>query len=170
MKKIILSLLVATSLFGCQSKTENTGNASVSANSTGYNVSSSDNITLVKKVLDAGINDDTATIKATYVDSAFVFDNKTKQTLSENMQTASYLKSKQTTVKIVSIDNIWESVLNKEDKKGATSYVHVYLEAAFTRAGKTVSVELNVVYAIKNGKILGEWDIYDTAELRDLLK
>jgi hypothetical protein len=168
MKKLILSMVVATTIFACQPKTETA--SAIPANASGYNVDSSANTEIVKKVLDAGLSYDTATTKMYYVDTVTIHDNNTKQTLHENMQIAGYLKSKGATVKIERLANIWESVLKTPDTNGTTSYVHTYMVTSLSRGDKKIEVIMHAVFAFNAGKIVQEWDIYDTREIAELLK
>ena len=43
-------------------------------------------------------------------------------------------------------------------------------EASLTKETKKVIVRINGVFAFKNGKIVREWDTYDTAPFMELLK
>ena len=169
MKKVIFTALVATTLFACQSKTEKSG-VTYPANATAYSVKASDNIETVKKALTAGLSSDSATTKLLYADSAVIYDNNTKQTLSENMKLAGILKSQGVTIKLESIDEIWEGIPNKPAKNGATSFVHVYMTTSFTKAGKKVDCFMNALFSFKDGKIIEEWGIYDASEIVELVK
>ena len=51
MKKVILSCLVASAIFACSPKFESTSAAAYPAEAVGYNVDSSTNIELVKKMV-----------------------------------------------------------------------------------------------------------------------
>ena len=169
MKKILCSLMVITSLIACETKT-NTAANNFPVNATGYNLDSSDNIVAVKKAIDAGMHSDTAEAKLVYADTATVYDNKTKQTLAENMQMSNFFKTKGATIKVDKINFIWESVNNKEDSNGVKNFVFVYMDASVTKGDKKVVVGINAVFAFKNGKIVTEWDTYDSAPIMDLIK
>lgn len=170
MKKLMASFALVTTLFACQSKTETAATSNYPSNATGYNIDSSANIETVKKALTAGLSYDTATTKTLYVDTATVWDNKTKQTLAQNMQIAGFFKSKGAVIKLERIENIWESVRNKQDVDGSQSYVHVYMTVSVTRGDKKIEAIMNAVFAFNNGKIIQEWDLYDTSEIMELLK
>ena len=164
------SFALITTIFACQPKAETTAISNYPSNATGYNIDSSANIETVKKALTAGLSYDTATTKTLYVDTASVWDNTTKQTLAQNMQMAGMFKSKAATVKLERIENIWESVRNKQDVDGSQSYVHVYMTVSVTRGGKKIEVIMNAVFAFNNGKIIQEWDVYDTSAMMEILK
>jgi hypothetical protein len=169
MKKMILSLLVITSMIACESKTEKPASA-IPSNAVGYDLDSSENINIAKKAIEAGINADSVTFRSIYVDTAAIFDNKNKQTIFESLKMAPFFKSKGVIMKLENINVIWESVNFKADDLGVTNYVHAYLDASLTKETKKVMVGINAVFAFKNGKIVREWDTYDTAQLMELLK
>ena len=169
MKKLFLSVLVITSLIACETKTNTTSN-NYPANAVGYNIDSSENIITTKKAIDAGLISDTATAKLCYADSAIVYDNQNKQTIAESMQVANFLKSKGVVIKLGNINAIWESVKNKEDDLGVKNYVSVYFDASVIKGDKKVKVGFNAIFAFKDGKIIREWDTYDTSPIMGLLK
>jgi len=169
MKKTLLSLIVITSLIACETKT-NTATNSYPANAAGYNLDSSDNIVTTKKAIEAGLISDTATAKLCYEDTATVYDNQNKQTIAESMQVANTFKAKGVTFKLENINAIWEGVKNTEDELGVKNYVSVYFTASISKGDKKVVVGFNAIFAFKNGKIIREWDTYDTAPIMELLK
>ncbi len=169
MKKLVGALLVVMSITACQSKTEQTGNT-VPAEAFGYTLNNSENINTVKKAIDAGVTSDSAVFVAIYADSAAVYDNMTKQTIFDNMKMASALKSKGITMKLEKINDIWETISFKADDRAFTDYVNVYFDASFSKGTQKLTTRINAVFAFKNGKIVTEWDTYDTAPLAELLK
>jgi predicted ester cyclase len=48
--------------------------------------------------------------------------------------------------------------------------VFTYYDATFSRGGKSVVINYNMIFAIKDGKVVEEWDIYDSAPIMNLLK
>jgi predicted SnoaL-like aldol condensation-catalyzing enzyme len=66
---------------------------------------------------------------------------------------------------------VWEAVNYKADQKtGVTNYVISYYEVTFTKGEKKAKIIFNMNFGIKDGKIVEEWDTYDTAPLKELLK
>jgi hypothetical protein len=169
MKKIILSLIVMTSLVACESKTEKTANA-VPVDAFGYTLGSSENINTAKKAIDAGVASDSAVFVSIYADSAAVYDNMNKQTIFENMKLANFFRSKGITMKLEKINQIWETVDFKPDERGISNYVNVYFDASFTKGTQKMVTRINAVFAFKNGKIVTEWDTYDSAPILELIK
>jgi len=169
MKKIVGALLVFMSITACQSKTEQTGNT-VPSEAFGYTLNNSENINSVKKAIDAGIASDSAVFVSLYADSAAIYDNMTKQTVSENMKMASALRSQGITMKLEKINDIWETISFKADNRAFTDYVNVYFDGSFIKGNQKVTTRINAVFAFKDGKIVTEWDTYDTAPLAQLFK
>ena len=169
MKKIVGALLVVISIAACQSKTEQTANT-VPSEAFGYTLNNSENINTVKKAIDAGIGSDSAVFVSIYADSAAIYDNMTKQTIFDNMKMASALRSKGITMKLEKINDIWETVGFKPDQRGISSYVNVYFDASFIKGTQKLTTRINAVFAFKNGKIVTEWDTYDSAPMAALLK
>jgi hypothetical protein len=169
MKKIVGALLVVMSITACQSKTEQTGNT-VPSEAFGYTLNNSENINSVKKAIDAGIASDSAVFVSLYADSAAIYDNMTKQTVSENMKMASALRSQGITMKLEKINDIWETISFKADNRAFTDYVNVYFDGSFIKGNQKVTTRINAVFALKDGKIVTEWDTYDTAPLAQLFK
>ena len=169
MKKIFFSLLVITSIVACESKTEKTAN-STPANAFGYAIDSTENINTVIKAINAGVSSDSAVFVSIYADTAVIYDNMNKQTIFDNMKMASLFKSKGITMKLEHINDIWETVSYKPDNRGITNYVNVYFDASFTKGTQKLTTRINAVFAFKDGKIVTEWDTYDSAPLVELLK
>jgi len=174
MKKVLLSAVVISALLACGTKTESTSSSTTSTTvpteAFGYTLSSSENINTVKKALEAGANSDTATFKTLYADTATIYDNRNKLTVAETMKMADFFKSKGVTMKIESINDIWETVGFKEDERSFKHYVNVYFDATFFKGTQKSTVRINAVFAFKDGKIVREWDTYDTAPVAEFLK
>ena len=167
MKKVLLSLLVTATLLAC--KDQQTTSATPVPNASGYTLDSSANIELFKKSNAAGTSGDAATYKSTYADSAVFHDNMNKMTLSQNLEMVDQFKK--AGVKFsVEYNALWETIGNKPDEKGVSNYVLAYLTSSFTKGDKTVKIAQFQVDAIKDGKIVEEWIIYDPTELVALLK
>jgi hypothetical protein len=178
MKKVLFTTIIATALFACATSGDKnsttTANAtspsSYPANAVGYTLDSSENINTVKKAINAGVNSDTVVFKAIYADTAVIYDNMTKQSVADNMKLAAFFKSKGAVMSLEKINAIWETISNKPDEIGITDYVNVYFNASMTRGTKKITFRINAVFAFVNGKIVREWDTYDTAPLVEILK
>lgn len=169
MKKMIFSLLVITGFIACQPKTENTVNSAPS-NAFGYVIDSSENINTVVKAINAGANFDTSLFKSIYSDTAVIYDNMNKQTVSENMKMASVFKANGLTMKLEKINDIWETVNYQPDDRGLTNYVNVYFNVNFIKGSQQSNIRVNAVFAFKDGKIVREWDTYDSAPVAEMFK
>lgn len=174
MKKVLFTAIIATSLFACgtkSEKTEATASASYPADATGYSIDSSANITALKKLNATEIDNYVDAAKAAYADTVTLFDNNRKQTLAESLANIPLLKSKGIKVHTDKYDAIWESVNNKVDDNGVKNYVFAYQHVSFTKGDKKVTVVLFQVDAFRaDGKIVKEWNVYDTYELASLFK
>lgn len=169
MKKIIFSLFIITFIVACQPKVENTASP-IPAEAFGYTLNSSENINTVKKALDAGVASDSAVFVQIYADSAAIYDNMNKQTIFDNMKMAALFKSKGITMKLEKINDIWETVSFKPDSRQFTDYVNVYFDASFTKGTQKNTIRVNAVFGFKDGKIVTEWDTYDSAPILELMK
>ena len=87
MKKLVLSAIVATTLFACGGKTEKaeTATSTFPANASGYNLDSTANTESLKKINELAWSGDLKTARTSYVDTAMVYDNGKKITIDENM-------------------------------------------------------------------------------------
>ena len=168
MKKLIFVVLATTSLIACQSKTENTAN--YPANASGYNVDSSANIDLVLKSVKAMDASDTVTYRSTYASNAVFHDNLDSMNLDQNIAMVNAFKAKGVALKIVKVEPIWEAVNKVAAPDGVTNYVVSYVLAEFSKGNQKVKVIMNTVDAIKEGKIVEEWNTYDTKKISELMK
>ena len=170
MKKLIYFIVITTTFFACQNKNVNKENAEVPANATGYNLDSTENTAKVLKVVDALNAWDTVAYRSYYATDALFHDNLDSTTLDQNVSMVSTFKSSGITIKITSVAPIWELVNKKASPTGVTNYVISYQFADFTKGDKTVKVVMNSVDAFKDGKIVEEWNTYDTRKIAELLK
>jgi len=164
------SLALLTTLFACQSKTETSATANYPTNAAGYNLDSTANTDLVIKTVKAMEAMDTATYRSIYATNAIFHDNLDSMNLDQNMSMFNLFKSKGITVKVLEIQPIWEAVNKVPSQKGITNYVISYQTAQFTKGDKNIKVVMNVVDAMKDGKITEEWITYDTKGLSELIK
>jgi hypothetical protein len=170
MEKIIYCLAIATTLFACQTKTVNTENADIPANATGYNLDSTENTATVLKAVKAMETLDTVAYRSFYVPDVIFHDNLDTTNLDQNVSMISSFKANGITVKITSVSPIWELINKKPSPTGVTNYVISYQLADFIKGDKTVKVIMNSVDAFKDGKIVEEWNTYDTRKIYELLK
>lgn len=169
MKQFILSCFVASAIFACSPKTETASTFAVPADINSYNLDSSANIDLVKKMITAFEAGDSATYRSCYADSAKFHDNGTDMTLDQNVGNFSMFKGNGLTFKVVQVDPIWEIVNKEADKNGVTNYVMSFQTMVFKKGEKEVKLIMNVVNGMKDGKIVEEWGLYDTKPLMDLI-
>lgn len=168
MKKLLLSFLVLASLFACTNPKE-TSTAAPVPKADGYTLDSSANVDLIKKSNTAGTTGDVAGYKATYSDSAVFHDNLKKITLSDNLEMlASWKKAGLSFT--VEYGAIWESINNKPSDKGVSNYVFSYLTSTFKKGDKSAKVAQFQVDAVKDGKIVEEWIVYDPTDIMSLMK
>ena len=82
MKKFILACLVVSTIIACSPKTETASTFAVPEDVNSYNLDSSANIDLVKKMITAFEAGDSVTYRSCYADSAIFHDNGTDMTLA----------------------------------------------------------------------------------------
>jgi hypothetical protein len=169
MKKFILSCFVASAIFACSPTTEKTSNPDYPADAVGYNIDSSANIDLVKKMITAFEAGDSVTYRSCYADSAKFHDNGTDMTLDQNVANFSFFKSNGLTFKVVQVDPIWEIVNKEAAPNGVTNYVMSFQTMVFKKGDKEAKIIMSVVNGMKDGKIVEEWGLYDTKQLMDLI-
>jgi hypothetical protein len=90
-------------------------------------------------------------------------------TLDQNVANFSFIKSNGLTFKVLSIAPIWESVNKDASPNGVTNYVLSFVTMVYTKGDKEVKVTTNMVTGMKDGKIVEEWDLYDTKQLLELV-
>jgi hypothetical protein len=169
MKKFILACLVVSTIIACSPKTETASTFAAPADLNSYNLDSSANIDLVKKMIVAFEAMDSATYRACYADTAKVHDNGKDMTLDQNIGNFSYMKSNGLTFKVLSIEPIWEIVNKEAAADGITNYVMSFLTIVYKKGDKEAKVTSSMVTGMKDGKIVEEWDLYDTKPLMDLV-
>lgn len=171
MKKTI-ALIALTSLLLVSCKKEAAAEAvAKNPNEGGINLSNSEHTDMIKQMNEYASKYDTVNIKKLYVPKAVIHDNLKTMTIEENMKNLAVLQSQGVTIALPKDPLVWEVVNNKPDEKtGITNYVISYYEVTFTKGDKKASIILNMNFAIKDGKIQEEWDVYDSAPLTELLK
>ena len=170
MKKFILACLVVSTIIACSPKTETASTFAAPKDLTSYNLDSSANIDLVKKMIVAFEAMDSATYRACYADTAKFHDNGKDMTLDQNIGNFSYFKSSGLTFKVVSIEPIWEIVNKEASPNGVKNYVISFQNTIYKKGGKEVKVMVSMVDGIKDGKIVEEWSIYDSKAMMELIE
>ena len=169
MKKFILACFVVSIIIACSPKTETAGTFAVPEDVNSYNLDSSANIDLVKKMITAFEAGDSVTYRSCYADSAIFHDNGTDMTLDQNVVLFNYFKSNGVSVKMEKVDPIWEIVNKEASPNGVTNFVMSFQHTIYKKGDKEVKVIVSVVNGIKDGKIVEEWDLYNTKPMLDLM-
>ena len=169
MKKFILACFVVSTIIACSPKTETASTFAAPKDLTSYNLDSSANIDLVKKMIVAFEAMDSATYRSCYADTAKFHDNGKDMTLDQNIGNFSYFKSSGLTFKVVSIEPIWEIVNKEADQNGVTNYVMSFQTMVFKKGEKEAKLIMSVVNGMKDGKIVEEWGLYDSKPFMDLM-
>lgn len=171
MKKTI-ALIALTSFLFVSCKKETAAEAvAKQPNQAGINIEKSANIDLVKKLVGEASSFDLVNFKSNFAPTAIIHDNRKDMTLDENLKMLEDLKASGASVSLGKDPLIWEVVNDKPDEKtGITNYIISYYEATFSKAGKSAVVVYNMNFAVKDGKIQEEWDVYDSAPIMEVLK
>jgi PBP1b-binding outer membrane lipoprotein LpoB len=171
MKKTI-ALIALTSFLFVSCKKETAAEAvAKQPNQAGINIEKSANIDLVKKVVADASSFDLVSFKSNFAPTAIIHDNRNDMTLDENVKMLEGLKTSGASVSLGKDPLIWEVVNDKPNEKtGITNYVISYYEATFSKGGKSAVVVYNMNFAVKDGKIQEEWDVYDSAPIMEVLK
>jgi hypothetical protein len=170
-KTIYLIALVGALFISC--KKEGTASTVESKNpdQIGITVSKSANIEMVKKLTAMAENSDFPNFKANFAPKAVIHDNMNDISIDENIKMLEDIKANGMTISLSKKPLIWEIINDKADEKtGVKNYVFTYYDATFSRGGKSVVINYNMIFAIKDGKVVEEWDIYDSAPILNLLK
>jgi hypothetical protein len=167
MKNIIFLFIAAVFASSCSDQKQSTANK----NSNGYTAIETENVNLVKKLNELAVQYDTAALKEAYSSiSDTIHDNLHSMTVGENMKMLGELQVSGITTKIDNYYAIWETINDKPNDKGVTNYVIAYLNLTFSKGDKSVHSLFHQVFAMKDGKVVEEWDIYDTKVLDELYK
>lgn len=169
MKKTVLIAFTAIIFYACNSEKKENTNMN-NPEQYGYTILKSANIDIVKEINVDLTNYDFVKLRSHYLDSTKVHDNLNIQQIDVNL--ASFLPLKNAGVKF-SIEGepiIFEIIEKPDAKTGYTNYVDTYYVLGVTRNGKKMLSKLNQIFAMKDGKVLEEWDVYDTAPFTELMK
>ncbi|MCX6289940.1 MAG: hypothetical protein NTW92_09290 [Bacteroidetes bacterium] len=167
MKKILFITVIAMTLFAaCKDANQTTSPAK-----TGYILDSSANIDYAKQTLINCAKGDLDTYKSLYADTAYFWDNATKETLQQNVDVFKAIQAKGITIKLDGFYTAFETVNTVPDPEtGAVNYTHIYCGLTFSKGDKKVYVNFYQANAIKGGKIIREWDYYDATGINELMK
>ena len=164
MKKTIALIALTGLLFvSCKKEaTPETISPEIPKTANGYSLPTSENIDLQKKCNSAWEAGNVDGYKSFYAEDAVFHDNNKQTTLAENVAfNTEFLKSGiKPTIKY---DVIWEEVNYKANEKGVKNYVLAYCTNTWTKGDKSIQVVTFQVDAIKDGKIVEEWNVYDSA-------
>lgn len=170
MKKVVYLIVVAAIVFTSCDQKKPEATAAETPKGTGYTLDSSANIELVKKINYAFPMRDSAFVFANYADTAKVHDNLTAMSIKENFRMVNSMLASGAVLKVEKIESIWETVNYKPAPNGVANYVDAYVMLSFKKGSKSVTLIMNQAFAIINGKIVEEWDTYDTEGLMSLMK
>jgi hypothetical protein len=168
-KTIGLIAMAAIVLVACESKKEGTTSGET-PKGTGYTLDSSANIELAKKINTAFPAGDSVAVYASYSDTAKVHDNLHVVPIKQNFREFQALVAKGLSFKLDKVDAIFEVVSYKAEPNGVSSYVVAWVTLTLQKGNKSTTIQMNQAFAMKDGKIVEEWDTYDTAGLMDLMK
>jgi hypothetical protein len=172
MKKTI-SLIALAGLMFISCKKEETASTVEAKNPDqfGVMVGKSANIEMVKKLTAMAENSDFPNFKANFAPNAVIHDNMNEITIEENIKILENLNAQGMKISLGKDPLVWENINDKPDEKtGVKNYVFTYYDATFSKGEKSVKINYNMIFAIKDGKIVEEWDIYDSAPIMGLLK
>ena len=169
MKKYIFIGFLAITIFSCKTENKEITNA-VNPDQFGYTIIKSSNIDIVKEINIDLTNYDFVKLRSHYTDSTKVHDNLNIQQIDTNL--AGFIPMKNAGVKfgIEGVPEIFEIIEKPDPKTGYTNYVDTYYVLSITRNGKKYLSSLNQIFAMKDGKVLEEWDVYDTAPFIEIMK
>ena len=170
MKKILGLIAVSVIILAsCESKKEGTASAEAPKGS-GYTLDSSANVDAVKKLNYAFPAGDSTAVYACYGEGAKVHDNLHVVSVQENFRGVNALVSQGLSLKFEKFDAIFEVVNYKPSPDGYTNYVVAWVTMSAKKGNKSVTVSMHQAFAFKDGKIMEEWDYYDSSELMNLMK
>jgi hypothetical protein len=172
MKKTISLIAIAIMLFTSCKKEENASTIETkNPDQFGVMVKKSANIEMVKKLIAMAEKSDFANFKTNFASNAVIHDNMNDITIDENIKMLEDFKANGMTISLSKDPLIWENINDEPNKKtGIKNYVFTYYDATFSKGGKSVVINYNMIFGIKDGKVVVEWDIYDTAPIMGLLK
>jgi hypothetical protein len=172
MKKTISLIAIVFMLFtSCKKEDSASTVETKNPDQFGVMVKKSANIEMVKKLVAMAENSDFTNFKANFAPDAVIHDNMNDITIDENIKMLEDFKANGVTISLSKDPLIWENINDEPNKKtGVKNFVFTYYDATFSKGGKSVVINYNMIFGIKDGKVVVEWDIYDSAPIMDLLK
>jgi hypothetical protein len=170
-KTIFLIALVGLLFISCKKEETASTVEAKNPDQIGVMVKNSANIEMVKKLIAMAENADYTNFKAYFAPNAVIHDNKNDINIDENIKMLEDFKANGVTISLSKNPLIWENINDEPNKKtGAKNFVFTYFDATFSKGGKSVVINYNMIFGIKDGKVVVEWDIYDSAPIMNLLK
>lgn len=166
MKKLLMGLLITASIFAC--KNQDSDNSNLESNSNGK----PSNTEIVREINDDLVSYNFEKLQSHYNDSTLVHDNLKVETIGKNLQGFIPLKNAGVKFAIEGNPMIYEVINNKQDtlNGGYPSYVFTYITFSATKAGVKKIFKCSQIFGMKDGKVLEEWDTYDTVPVMELMK
>jgi len=166
MKKLLMGLLITASIFAC--KNQDSNNSNLESNSNGK----PSNTEIVREINDDLVSYNFEKLQSHYNDSTLVHDNLKVETIGKNLQGFIPLKNAGVKFAIEGNPMIYEVINNKQDtlNGGYPSYVFTYITFSATKAGVKKIFKCSQIFGMKDGKVLEEWDTYDTVPVMELMK
>lgn len=169
MKKILLSLIVITTIISCSTKPEaKTTSDKVDPNLSGFNYRRSAYIDAIKATTKDFENLDSASYKTKYSDTVLFYDNGKITNLTENVKFFKTCITKKIQIK-ATISPIWASKFIHKDGT-SDDYVYQSVTIKFTKGTKSVEVLYFQADQFKDGKIVREYNYYDPTNLNLFMK
>jgi len=166
MKKLLMGLFITASIFAC--KNQDSNNSNLESNSNGK----PSNTEIVREINDDLVSYNFEKLQSHYNDSTLVHDNLKVETIGKNLQGFIPLKNAGVKFAIEGNPMIYEVINNKQDtlNGGYPSYVFTYITFSATKAGVKKIFKCSQIFGMKDGKVLEEWDTYDTVPVMELMK
>ena len=132
----------------------------------GYTEVETENVKLAKALNDASVRFDTAAMRTFYSSgSDTIHNNLEDMTLDQNLLMIADLQKQGYTMNIEKYSAIWETINHKPNDKGVSNFVLSYNTLNVSKSGMTRKILFHQVFGMKDGKIVEEWDVYDTKPL-----
>ena len=166
MKKILIAALAAISFAACSPKPAE----APAKKGNGYTDIETEHVNTVKKLNEASVAYDSAATRAFYSGTQDTIHNNLENlTLDQNLAMLADLKKRGITATIDAYPAIWETVNDSANAKGVTNFVIAYMTMTLKKGDKTAKVLFNQICAFnKEGKIVEEWDVYDSKPFFDI--
>jgi len=166
MKKLLIGLLITASIFAC--KNQDSNNSNQESNSNGK----PSNTEIVREINDDLVSYNFEKLQSHYNDSTLVHDNLKVEPIGKNLQGFIPLKNAGVKFTIEGNPMIYEVINNKQDtlNGGYPSYVFTYITFSASKAGVKKIFKCSQIFGMKDGKVLEEWDTYDTVPVMELMK